>query len=100
MSQEPSLTSRVRIPDGVLSHDLQGELVILNLNTGVYFGLDPVGTRIWHLIQEHQSLQKVLHSMVEEYEVGEAQCMQDLLSFVAQMREKGLVVETSNRAVT
>ena len=99
MEQELSLTSRVRIPDGVLSHDLQGELVILNLNTGVYFGLDPVGTRIWHLLREHQSLQKVLDSMVEEYEVGEAQCMQDLLSFVAQMREKGLVVEINNWAV-
>ena len=91
MSQEPSLTSRVRIPDGVLTHDLQGELVILDLNTGVYFGLDPVGTRIWHLIQEHQSLQKVLDSMVEEYEVTKAQCVQDLLSFVALLLEKRLV---------
>lgn len=99
MSQEPSLTSAVRIPDGVLSHDLQGELVILNLNTGVYFGLDPVGTRIWHLLQEYQSLQKVLDSMVEEYEVGKAQCAEDLLGFVAQMLEKGLVVEISDRAV-
>lgn len=46
MSQQPSLTSRVRIRDDVLSRDLQGEAVILNLNTGLYFGLDPVGTRI------------------------------------------------------
>ena len=99
MRQEPSLTSRVRIPDGVLSHDLQGELVILDLNTGVYFGLDPVGTRIWHLIQEHQSLRKVLDSMVEEYEVGEAQCTQDLLSFVSVMLEKGLF-EVCNGAGT
>ncbi len=98
MRQELSLASRVRIPDGVLSHDLQGEAVILDLNTGLYFGLDPVGTRIWHLIQEHQFLQKALDSMVEEYEVGEAQCTQDLLSFVSLMREKGLVVEINNRA--
>jgi hypothetical protein len=47
MKQHFSLTSSVRIRDDVLSRDLQGEEVILDLNTGVYFGLDPVGTRIW-----------------------------------------------------
>jgi hypothetical protein len=99
MKQELSLTSQVRIPDGVLSRDLQGELVILDLKTGVYFGLDPVGTRIWHLLQEHQSLQKVLNSLVEEYEVTEAVCGDDLLGFVAKMLEKGLV-EVNNKAGT
>ncbi len=99
MTQEPSLTSRVRIPDGVLSRDLQGELVILDLKTGVYFGLDPVGTRIWHLLQEHQFLQKVLDSLVDEYEVTEAVCAHDLLGFVAKMLERGLV-EVNNKAGT
>ena len=99
MEQELSLTSRVRIPDGVLSRDLQGELVILDLKTGVYFGLDPVGTRIWHLLQEHQFLQKVIDSLVEEYEVTETVCAHDLLGFVAKMLEKGLV-EVNNKAGT
>jgi hypothetical protein len=99
MEQELSLTSRVRIPDGVLSRDLQGELVILDLKTGVYFGLDQVGTRIWHLLQEHQFLQEVLDSLVEEYEVTEAVCAHDLLGFVAKMLESGLV-EVNNKAAT
>jgi hypothetical protein len=99
MKQEVSLACRVRVPDGVLSRDLQGEMVILDLKTGVYFGLDPVGTRIWHLLQEHQSLQKVLNSLVEEYEVTEAVCADDLLAFVAKMLEKGLV-EVNNKAGT
>ena len=64
MKQELSLASGVRIRNDVLSRDLQGEQVILDLNTGVYFGLDSVGTRIWQLIQEHQSLQKVLDAMI------------------------------------
>lgn len=91
MKVELLLTSRVRIRDDVLSRDLQGEQVILDLSSGVYFGLDPVGTRIWHLLQAHQPLQKVLDSLIDEYEVTEAQCAQDLLSFVALMVEKGLV---------
>jgi hypothetical protein len=99
MKQELSLTCRLRIPDGILSHDLQGELVILDLKTGVYFGLDPIGTRIWHLLQAHQSLQKVLDSLVEEYEVTEGACAHDLLGFVAKMLERGLV-EVNNKADT
>ena len=98
MTQDLSLRSYVRIRDGVLSRDLQGELVILDLNTGLYFGLDPVGTRIWYLLQDHQSLQKALDALVEEYEVTESGCAQDLLDFVAKMLERGLV-EVSNRAV-
>ena len=99
MEQELSLTSCLRVRDGVLSRDLQGELVILDLNTGLYFGLDPVGTKIWHLLQEHQSLRKVLDSMVDEYEVTEAVCAHDLLGFVAKMLERGLV-EVNNKAGT
>ncbi|TAL09757.1 MAG: PqqD family protein [Nitrospirae bacterium] len=91
MSDALSLTSHLRVPEGVLSHNLQGEEVILNLNTGVYFGLDPIGTRIWHLIHEHQSLRKVLDRLLEEYAVAEVPCAQDLLDLVARMRKKGLV---------
>jgi hypothetical protein len=91
MKDALSLTSRLRIPEGILSHNLQGEEVILNLTTGVYFGLDPVGTRVWHLIQEQQSLPKVLDRLLEEYDVTEVPCAEDLLSLVVQMRKKGLV---------
>jgi len=90
-------TSRVRINDDVVFRDLQGEIVLLNLKTGVYFGLDPMGTRIWHLIREKQSLQEVLDALLEEYEVTEAQCSQDLFYLVARMAEKELV-EITDRA--
>jgi len=91
MKDALSLASRLRIPEGVLSHNLQGEEVILNLGTGTYFGLDRVSTRIWHLIRERQSLHKVLDRLLEEYDVAEAPCAQDLLNLVAQMRKNGLV---------
>ena len=91
MKQGLSMASRVRVPEGVLFHNLQGEAVILNLNTGVYFGLDPVGTKIWHLLQEQQSPQKVLDSLLTEYEVSKNQCAQDLLSLLVLLKEKGLL---------
>ena len=52
-----SLESRVRIPESVLFQELDGEAVLLHLESGVYFGLDPIGTRMWHLLEESESLQ-------------------------------------------
>jgi hypothetical protein len=86
-----SLSAYVKIPDGIVHRDLQGELVLLNLNTGVYFGLDHVGTRIWSLLQESRSLQQVLDALLQEYEVPATKGREDLLKLVAEMREKGLV---------
>lgn len=86
-----SLASSVRIPDDVVFHDLQGEVVVLNLKTGVYFGLDPVGSRIWQLMREHGSLGNVRQALVDEYEVAEAPCTRDLLEFTARLWEAGLV---------
>ncbi len=91
MHDSLSLSTRLQIPEGIVHRDLEGELVLLNLNTGVYFGLDPVGTRIWHLLQNRLSLQQVLNTLLLEYEVTEAQCRQDLLNLIAQLLGTGLV---------
>ena len=54
-----SLECGVAISEDVVSRDLEGEAVILNLDSGTYFGLDRVGTRIWSLLQEGGSLRGV-----------------------------------------
>ena len=71
--------------------DLHGESILLDLKTGVYFGLDAVGTRIWTLLQTRGDLQAVLQELLCEYEVSEETCARDLLDLVGVMAEKGLV---------
>ena len=87
----PTLTSRVRVNDDVLFQELQGEAVLLNLKSGVYFGLDPVGTRIWQLFGEHQVLAEIARTIVAEYDVAEDRCSADLLALVADLERQGLV---------
>jgi len=60
MATELSVKSRVRINDDVLFQELQGERVLLNLKTGVYMGLDKVGTRVWQLMGQNEMLSGVL----------------------------------------
>jgi hypothetical protein len=81
----------LRIPDDVIFRVLGEEAVILNLATGTYFGLDSVGTRIWQLIAEQGSTEKVIEALVAEYEVEEGRVRQDLADLIRQLSEKRLV---------
>jgi hypothetical protein len=81
----------VRIAEDVVFRDLAGEAVILNLATGTYFGLDGVGTRIWHLIAEHGSMERIVETVVAEYDVDEGRLRADLAALLAELRDGGLV---------
>jgi hypothetical protein len=82
---------QIKIPDDVVFRILGDEAVILNLASGTYFGLDTVGTRMWQLVSEHGSTDKVVETMLEEYEVEETKLRNDLGDLIQQLCEKGLV---------
>ena len=89
-----SLTARVAPRDGVLFQQLQDEAVLLNLDSGQYFGLDPIGTRIWNLLAEGKALPEVTSMIVTEYEVDAVRCEADLLKLLGDLEEQGLVTVT------
>ena len=86
-----SLECDVAISEDVVSRDLEGEAVILNLESGTYFGLDRVGTRIWSLLQEGGSLRGVFEVIQQEYDVAPETLERDLLGLVQELRAKGLL---------
>ena len=87
----PTLDAAFNIPDEVIFRELDGEAVILNLDTGIYFGLDAVGTRIWRLIEERKPLRTVLDTLIDEYEAPPDRLQSDLLMFVERLNGKGLL---------
>jgi len=86
----PALNDSVEIDDQVVFRELEGEMVLLNLETGIYFGLDPVGTRIWTLLREHESLQQVFEVLLQEYDVPEPVLKADLLRLAREFSSHGL----------
>jgi hypothetical protein len=65
--------------------------VILDLRGGVYFELNEVGARIWQMLQKPRSLQAVLDTLLDEYDVNPAKCEDDLLSLAEKLLSRGLV---------
>lgn len=86
-----TLDTPVRVNPEVLFQDLDGEAVLLHLGSGVYFGLDEVGARIWSLLAEGADLRTVARTVAGEYSVAEARCADDLLNLVAELQSHTLV---------
>jgi hypothetical protein len=74
-----------------LSCDLSGEAAIVNLTTGVYFGLDPVGARIWSLLREQTTFADVRDTLMGLYDVEPQRLESDLSDFLSQLAEQGLI---------
>ena len=83
-------TTVVAAPDQV-SSDLAGESVILNLKTGLYYGLNQVGASIWERIQSPTTVAKICAAILDEYEVATHQCEQDVLRLLQEMISAKLV---------
>jgi len=86
-----NLNTKVTFADTVFAQEVDGEMVLLDMNSENYFGLDAVGTDIWQAMQEKETLQEVLEVLLEQYEVEEDVLKKDLLNFVNKLQESGLV---------
>ena len=74
-----------------VSCDLAGEAAILNIKSGVYYGLDPVGARIWNLMQQPRSVSEIKETITREYDVEPQQCARDLFGLLGKLLEEGLI---------
>jgi len=79
------------VAQDLVSADLEREAVILNLKDGVYYGLDPMGARIWNLIQQPRSVTEIIETLLEEYEVDPQRLSNDLLGLLKEMAARGLI---------
>jgi hypothetical protein len=82
-----SLDHTFTVSKDAVFRDLDGEAVILDLQSGTYFGLNAVGARIWHLMVHHGTLRIVLEELCREYDSEPAVLEQDLLTLVSQLTE-------------
>jgi hypothetical protein len=85
------INSRLSVPPQVMSRPVGDETVLLDLESGTYFGLDGVGKRIWEFVSDGKSLAETADAIVAEYEVGEEQARTDVVDFAQRLVERGLL---------
>ena len=79
------------MPEGVLIRELEGESVLLNLESESYFGLDGIGTRMLALLTDSDSIGAAYEKLLDEYEVDPDVLKADLCTFIDKLAESGLI---------
>jgi len=86
-----NLSDKITIPAQVMARQVGAETVILDLASGTYFGLDPVGARIWQLMSEGKTLAEICEVMLAEYEVSREAIERDVLELADKLCAKQLI---------
>lgn len=84
-------SSTLVISDDVVSCDLDGEAAILNIDSGIYFGLDPIGAKIWNSLKKPCEISDLMKMILNEYDVDEEILKNDLFELVNDLMKYGLV---------
>lgn len=86
-----SLPDRVNIAAGVVTRRLGDELVLLDLASGTYFGLNLVGARVWELLKSGCTPPEVLGHLVGEFDVDAKTLEQDLGELLNNLAANSLI---------
>jgi hypothetical protein len=81
----------IRRAKDAISTELDGETVILNIETGIYSGLDQVGTTIWNTLAEPATFVNLKERIMADYEVSEQRCSDDLSVFLDELLKNRLI---------
>ena len=80
----------VAAKDQVSSY-LAGEVVVLSLQTGRYYGLDRVGAQVWNLLLTPARVADIRDAIVRQYDVEPDRCERDVLALLQRLADQGLI---------
>jgi hypothetical protein len=83
--------SKITVTPDQVSSEVSGEIIILHVKDGMYFGLNDVGAVVWQAIQTPRRVDEIVNTMVEQFEVDRDTCETDLLALLEQMAAAKLV---------
>ena len=78
---------------GLMTADMNGSAVMMDIMTGKYYNLGAVGGRIWELLEEPMTVTALVGKLTDEYDVPVEQCRADIEPFLTTLLERGLLVE-------
>jgi len=70
---------------------VDGESVLLDLEEGIYYGLNHTGAQVWSEIQEPAEVQEITAAIADEYDVDSEACFEDVISLLRDLKENDLI---------
>ncbi len=86
-----TLNSVIARSESIMFSDLDGQTIMLNMETGEYYDIDPVGSDIWSRIEQPKSVANICQDLLLVYSVGLEKCSEDVLLFLSELVELGAI---------
>ncbi len=75
----------------LLSSRMDNEIVMMHPESGKYFALNPVASRIWDLLETPQNLNELVEKLLKEFDVSKETCSKEVTTFLSEIIEKKLI---------
>jgi len=95
MGEQLNLESRIQRSSEPMQARLDDELVMMSVERGSYYGLDPVGSKIWELLEEPLTVSELVSKLVDIYDVDQSVCERETIEFLESMQDEKLVEPAS-----
>jgi len=86
-----NLNQTITFEETVFAQEIDGEMVLLDMNSENYFGLDSVGTDIWQTLQETKKINKVLDILINMYDIDKITLQKDMFQFLEELEKNNLI---------
>lgn len=83
--------TRVARNPGLVFADMDGETVLMDVESGAYYGISGVGCRYWELMAEPISISDMVALICADYDVDPVRCESDLLKLIKDLVANGLI---------
>lgn len=84
---------KYRKVENIIDGELDNHQVIMHINNGKYFGLNPIGKRIWELIEEPKSIEEITAMLLAEYNILPDQCKVEVQEFMNKGVECEIIIK-------
>jgi hypothetical protein len=86
-----STESIVRHIEDVVASNIDDEKVMMSVEKGAYYGLDPIGSRVWDMIDKPIRVTELIDLLLLKYDVDRETCEQDVMAFLKELNESGIL---------
>ena len=87
-----TLETTISRAEGFTTAPVQDELMMLNVEQGAYYSLDPIAAEIWNMLESPLSVNEIVENLLKRYDVSQEQCETDVLAFLGEMHGNGMIL--------
>ncbi len=83
--------SKIERSDSVIQSEIDGEVVMMSIENGQYYGLDPIASQIWALIETPKTVKLICEELLAKYDVSREKCEADVMGFLNEMSTYNII---------